>query len=260
MAIQFKYGDSQAPKGHAILFARSTLNPQMIFSTYCVVPPIPLSLAKYLPSFLAAQLPPEDIQEASSMNVVPIPPMLEEGKSLDDLEMLAERRSDDLCDVGSINPLDEGARMQRVVEACQEYGQLYFGYASTFEQLPGAAPIEENEVVPLDDLDAEDLLIQTMSDRQRLTELGKMIGMARYALGGHDAHLLDETKLKMQRIARPLAEKYRSQDLIATAVDDSERGSKLAELYLERGFKLLDEEYADIPRIEQEIRTIRDHQ
>lgn len=193
------------------------------------------------------------------MNVVPIPPMLEEGKSLDDLEMLAERRSDDLCDIGSINPLDDSARMQRVVEACQEYGQLYFGFASTFEQLQDA-PIEDSEVLPLDDLDAEDLLIQTMSDRQRLTELGKMIGTARYALDGHDTHLLDETKRKMQRISRPLAEKYRSQDLIAAAVDAGERGSKLAQLYLERGFKLLDEEYADIPRIEQEIRAIRDQQ
>lgn len=260
MALQFLHGDSHMPKGHAILFARSSLNPRIIFSTYCVVPPIPLSLAKYLPSFLAAQLPPEDIQQASNMNVVPIPPMLEEGKNLDELEMLAERRSDDLCDIGSINPLDEGARMQRVVEACQEYGQLYFTHASTFEQISGAPSSEENEVVPLDDLDAEDLLIQTMSDRQRLTELGKLIGMARYALEGHDAQLLNETKSKMQRITRPLADKYRSQDLIAAAVDDSPRGSRLAQLYLERGFKLLDEEYADIPRIEQEIRSIREQQ
>jgi hypothetical protein len=58
----------------------------------------------------------------------------------------------------------------------------------------------------------------------------------------------------MQRIARPLAEKYRSSELLAAAADPSERGAKLAQLYLERAFKLLDEEYAEIPRIEKAIR------
>jgi hypothetical protein len=46
--------------------------------------------------------------------------------------------------------------------------------------------------------------------------------------------------------------------LIAAAADSSKRGSRLAQLYLERGFKLLDEEYAEIPRIEREIRELRD--
>ena len=36
-----------------------------------------------------------------------------------------------------------------------------------------------------------------------------------------------------------------------------ERGASLAELYLERCFKLLDEEYADIPRIERAIRELQ---
>jgi hypothetical protein len=257
MTLQFLHGTMQAPKGHAILFARSTSNPRVIYCTYCVVPPIPLSLAKYLPSFLAAQLPPEDLREATSMNVVPIPPMLEEGQSLEHLESLAQHRDDDLCDVGSINPADEAARMQRVVDACQEYGQLYFSYASTFAQTPGIAASEE-EFVPLDDLDAEDLFIETMSDRQRLTELGKLVGMAQYALNGRDEQQLTETRSKMQRIAGHLAEKYKTQELIATATDASPRGSRLAQLYLERGFKLLDEEYAEIPRIEREIRELRE--
>ena len=111
--------------------------------------------------------------------------------------------------------------------------------------------------VPLDDLDTEELLIQTMTDRERLTELGKLVGVARYALGGHDTSLQQETKRKMQRIAGRLAEKYRGFDLTNAALDPNERGARLAELYLERGFKLLDEEYADIPRIERAIRELQ---
>jgi hypothetical protein len=216
------------------------------------VPPTPLSLTKYLPSFLAAQLPPEELREAANVNVMPIPPMLEEGSSLEHLQMLAERRDDDLCDVGSINPRDEGARMQLVAEGCQEYGQLYLNYTLTFEQVASTAQMDQ-----LDDLDTEELLLQTMTDRERLTELGKLVGMARYALEGHDTNLLQETKQKMQRVAGRLAEKYRSLELTNAAMDPGERGARLAELYLERGFKLLDEEYADIPQIERAIRDLQ---
>lgn len=257
MDMRFLRGNPQAPKGHAIFFARSTNDPRVIYCTYCIVPPTPLSLAKYLPSFLAAQLPPEELRDAANVNVMPIPPMLEEGSNLDHLQMLAERRDDDLCDIGTINPKDEGARMQRVAEGCQEYGQLYLSYTLTFEQVSSSTtPQIDEPSMPLDDLDAEDLLMQTMTDRERLTELGKLVGMARYALEGHDTDLLQETKQKMLRISNRLADKYRSTELTNAAVDSSERGARLAELYLERGFKLLDEEYADIPRIEKAIREL----
>jgi hypothetical protein len=85
-----------------------------------------------------------------------------------------------------------------------------------------------------------------------------LIGTARYALGGHDAHLLQETKQKMQHIVRMLADKYRGTELVNAAVDQHERGAKLAELYLSRAYKLLDEEYAEIPAIERSIRELQD--
>jgi len=97
-----------------------------------------------------------------------------------------------------------------------------------------------------------------MTDRQRLAELGKLAGVARYALEGHDAHQVQDTKQRMWHIAEPLAEKYRSAELIEAAFDPKERGTRLAELYLERAYKLLDEEYADIPGIERAIRDLQE--
>lgn len=256
MTIRFLRGDPQAPKGHAIFIARSTANPNTVLATYCVVPPTPLSLAKYLPSFLASQLSPEDLQDATNVPVMPIPPMLEEGSTLEHLEMLADRRDDDVVDLGSINPRDDAARMQLVAQGCQEYGQAYVSYAGTFAKIDAIESAEE-ESVPLDDLDAEELLIQTMTDRQRLAELSKLVGMARYAIEGHDTALLQETRQRMLRIAKRMPEKYRSSELIAAAIGGGERGSRLAQLYLERGYKLLDEEYADIPDIERTIRELQ---
>lgn len=257
MSIRFLRGNPQSPKGHAIFIARSDTDNRTVLATYCVVPPMPLSLAKYLPSFLASQLSPEDLQEATNVPVMPIPPMLEEGSTMERLQMLAERRDDDLCDIGTVNPKDEGARMQLVAQGCQEYGQFYVNFASTFAQLPSIAAVAEDTPIALDDMDADELLIQTMTDRQRLAELGKLVGVARYALEGHDEQQLQETRQRMRRVAEALPDKYRTDELLSAAFDPSERGARLAELYLERAYKLLDEEYADIPDIERAIREIQ---
>jgi hypothetical protein len=255
MTIRFLRGNEQSPKGHAIFIARSTFNARVVLATYCVVPPAPFSLAKYLPPLLASQIPSEDLQDATNVPVMPIPPMLEEGSTFEHLQMLAERRDDDLVDLGTINPNDNGARLQLVQEGCQEYGQYYASYALRFkdsEILP-----HTEEAIPLDDLSPEELLFTTMTDRERLAELSKLVGMARYALDGHDMGLLQETKKRMLRLANRIPEKYRGDDLIMAAVEPGERGSKLAQLYLERGYKLLDEEYAAIPEIERSIRELQ---
>ncbi|MBO0780572.1 MAG: hypothetical protein J2P37_17250 [Ktedonobacteraceae bacterium] len=261
MGLSFLRGNSQTPKGHAILLARSSSDPGAVYATYCVVPPIPMSLAKYISPLLAAQIPGEALNEAMNTGgVFPIPPMLEEGFSLEQLQALAERRDDDLCDVGSLSSRDEMARMQIAVYSCQEYAQLYSTYMASASQISPAKIQAAEEVSPLDDLDAEELFLQTMPDRQKLTELGKLVGTARYALDGHDTKLLQETKQRMERLARLLAAKYRGQEIVNSAIDPDARGARLAELYISRAFKLLDEEYADIREIENSIRELREQQ
>jgi len=258
MGIQFLRGNAQSPKGHAIFIARSSSNPSVVFATYCVVPPIPMSLAKYLPPLFAAQIPAEDLQDAANVAGMPIPPMLEEGFNMEHLEMLAARRDDDLCDIGSVNSRDEVARMQMATLSSQEYAQLYASYISSESQVSSPAASKIAEPQPLDELDAEDLLLQTMSDRQKLVEIGKLVGTARYALDGHDTNLLQDTKRRMQRIAANLAEKYRGNEIVAAAIDPKQQSARLAELYMSRAYKLLDEEYADIPDIERAIRELKE--
>jgi hypothetical protein len=218
-----------------------------------------MSLAKYLPPLFAAQIPADELRDATNIGSgMPIPPMLEDGMSLDHLEMLAERRDDDLCDIGSVNARDEMARMQMAATSSQEYAQLYADYISSIGPGPSSSTPALDEPVPLDDVDAEELLLQTMPDRQKLTELGKLVGTARYALDVHDTSLLQETKRRMEQIARRLAEKYRAPEIVASSVNPEARGAKLAELYVRRAFKLVDEEYADIPNIERAIRELQE--
>jgi hypothetical protein len=263
MGIQFLRGNPQAPKGHAIFIARSRNNSRVVYSTYCLVPPIPMSIAKYLPPLFAAQIPSEELQGAENIAGMPIPPMLEEGMSLEQLQILAERRDDDLCDLGSSSS-EEMERMQMATINCQEYAQLYATALSYTNQLPKASskPLPKEatftETTPIGEVDADDLLLQTLSERQKLAEVGKLVGMARYALEGQDTTLLQDTKQRIGRLTRSLPEKYRGAEIAKAATDPGMRGSRLAELYLSRAYKLLDEEYAEIPSIESSIREIKD--
>jgi hypothetical protein len=258
MGIQFLHGNPQAPKGHAIFIARSRSNARVVYSTYCLVPPIPMSIAKYLPPLFAAQIPSEELQGAESIAGMPIPPMLEEGISLEELEVLAKRRGDDLCDLGTVSN-EEVERMQMATVSSQEYAQLYATYIARASQLPPSGPSSAIETpTPIDDMDAETLLLQSMSERQKLAEVGKLVGTARYAVEGHDTTLLQETKRRMENLVRLLPEKYRGSEIANSAFSPQEKGAKLAELYLSRAYKLLDEEYAEIPGIENEIRELKD--
>ncbi len=256
MGIQFLRGNAQAPKGHAIFLARSTRDSRVIYSTYCLVPPIPMSLAKYLPPLFAAQIPSEDLQGAANIAGMPIPPMLEEGMTTAQLEILAERRDDDLCDIGTVSS-EEMERMQMASLISQEYAQLYATYMSQASQAPLPSHAHHQEPVHLDDMDADELLVETMSERQKLAELGKLVGMARYALDGHDNALLQDTKRHMERIARRLPEKYRATELMAAATGNRPHSAKLTDLYLSRAYKLLDEEYAAIPPLDRAIRDLQ---
>lgn len=258
MGIQFLRGNPQAPRGHAIFIARSRSNSRVVYSTYCLVPPIPMSIAKYLPPLFAAQISSEELQGAENIAGMPIPPMLEEGMSLEQLETLAERRDDDLCDIGSTST-EEVERMQMATMSSQEYAQLYATSLAQASQLSKpAARAAVAEARPVDDMDAEELFIQTLSERQKLAEVGKLVGTARYALDGHDTALLQDSKRRIERLARSLPDKYRGTEIVKAATVPNDRGSKLAELYLSRAYKLLDEDYAEIPRIENAIRELKE--
>jgi hypothetical protein len=251
--LRFELGDSQAPRGHAIVFTRGSGSAGTLMSTYCVVLPISFSIGKYLPPMFAAQMPTEALSEATTMSVVPIPPMLEDTPSFEALRQLAERRDDDLCDMGTVLVTDDNQRMMFAAEAAAAYGQLYAAYLQSWPDVsqPGAA-------TPLDDLNVEDVLAEVLSDRDRLAELTRSVGTLRYALEGNDRQLLAKTEQSMRRMAVGLAEKYRADQLIEAALRPDERGAQLAQLYLQRAYKLVDEDYAAIPPLERDIRELQE--
>ena len=253
MQLRFELGDAQSPRGHAILFARVGGKSDRIIATYCVVLPIAFSIGKYLPPILSGQVPLEGLEDAAATSAVPIPPMLEDVPGLGSLRQLAERRGDDLCEIGNLFLRDDGQRMAYAAEASQSYALLFAEYQSHWP----AAPVSAPEQTPLDDLDVADVVAEVLPEKDRLAELARLIGQARYAIETHDRRQLDETAKAMRRLAQTLPEKYRGEQLVAAALREDPTGARLAELYVQRAYKLLGEEYADIPPIEQHIRELQ---
>ena len=135
-----------------------------------------------------------------------------------------------------------------------EYAELY---AAHQQRSPVTAEPEQLAESPLDDVDVEDVVASMLPERDRLGEIARLIGQSRYALETGDRRQLDEVTTTMHRLARSLPEKYRADLLVEAALRTAGTGPRLAELYLQRAYKLLDEDYIGIPPIEQEIRDLR---
>src|SRR5215475_7618918 len=88
--LRFELGNSQSPRGHALMYARLSGASERIVATYCIVLPISFSLGKYLPPMLAGQLPMDALRDESTGNAMPIPPMFEDVASIAYLHHLAE--------------------------------------------------------------------------------------------------------------------------------------------------------------------------
>lgn len=266
MDLRFVRGNSQAPRGHAIIFARLLGQPGHGLATYCIVLPIQFSIGRYIPPILASQLPIEGLREmGGGPSVMPVPPMMEDVDDVETLIALAEMRDDDVVELTGLDAGREQQRMELAAMVSAEYHELYQKYAASNQGAPrpniprvnpaDSAPASPPSTGP-DPL--ETLLAEPTpgSEQEQLSQVATLIGTLRYAQEGNDTRLVDETLRSLRRATAPLADKYRASDLIAAAQIAGERGQRLTELYLQRAFRLAAEDYAAIPPLEQQIRDL----
>jgi hypothetical protein len=234
MNLIFERGDRNAPVGHALLYFLN--GPASVYACYVIVPPIGFDPTEFTPPALAPLLQGLDLGQMTM--ATPMPPIPQEVQSVDYLRALAGRRGDDLIFGGSIVVQSPAMLIPSVGEAAGAYGELY--QAST---LPDAS-------VPLPPALVPDRY-EGMSESDRINELTALTGRLRDSVrnGRVDTSLLDE----MRDLTASLPAKYRGSQIIKAAQEPGERGQHLAQLYLERCFKLLQEDYLDLERIDREI-------
>ena len=248
MDISFDRGDAQRPSGHALLYFADRDDGRIVAS-YVLVLPIKMDIGKYLPPLLASQLGSMVTESLGGpLTSFAAPPMPETVESVEALRQLAAVRGDDLVNGGAIAASDVAMAMQVTAEAVQAYAALYTQYLEA-QPIGGKAPSDELA----GGADVQRVIYEMLSERDRLTELSKLVGTLRFALERGDANLASETEASLQALAALLPGRYWVARIQAAASDLSDRGSTLASLYLDRCFKLASEDYAAVEGLERQI-------
>ncbi len=261
MALNFDIGDASAPKGHAIVYFRAGTD---ILATYVLVLPITMDMGKYLPPLLASQLGgmAGDIM-GQGMGSFAAPPVPERVESIDYLDRLAQTRGDDLIAGGNLILGDVPAAMSETAQVVHEYNALYEQSNGPPAATPlgaqhGGAPggdlrtLDEERTNP-DSARVEHVLFELMNDHDKLGELSKLVATMRFATERNDEALIDETDASIAALERLLPEHYWPGKVRAAAKDISTNGATLAQLYVERCYKLIGEDFPAVEQIEKKI-------
>lgn len=260
MDLSFDIGDPQRPKGHAVLYFRVDTEPDKVYATYVVTLPIKSDLGKYVPPFLATHLGGLPLNDLSAFAMPPLPEPVDSHAELD---RISRMRQDDLVYAGSMFSFDLPRMMESVTEAVQTYSDLWvqcFGDAesSTVGVIEEAATPEP--AAPDDDDDqsyqVNEVLFGLMSESDKLAELARLLGTMRFAAEGGDAGTVDEMSREITTLARHLPETFKVGSLLAVAKDTSQKGSRLAQLYLDRCFRLSAGDYSAVQGLDDEIRAL----
>jgi hypothetical protein len=245
MSLQFEKGDPAKPLGHAIIYFTDRDDPHSAGATYVVLLPVLVDMAKYVPPFLAGQIEALGDPDLSSFAFPPAP---EPVKSVEWVRNLADARGDDLIFGGSANLKDTAGLMGVVGQIAAEYGRLYEeSTKSAAESEPPAAP-ELPEV--------DDVVYGMMSEADLLSEVTTLVGRLRFAIEGRDTGTAREAEAKIRAIGRNLPENRQIALLADAAISAQSTGAKLAQLYLERAYGLLREDYRRVQAVEEQIREI----
>ncbi len=273
MDLIFDRGDSQNPRGHALLYFRVDTEPDTVYATYVVTLPVKSDLTKYVPPFLASHLGNLPLSDLSAFAMPPVPEAI---GSYADLERLSRLREDDLVYGGSMFSFDLPRMMETATEAVQIYSSLCSdalamssnpaeGVAEAIgeelrETLEAAAvPVPEPDPEPEgdDSLNVNEVLFSFMSEIDKLGELSRLLGRLRFAVDGADQSETDEVGAEITVLARHLPENFKVTDLQNVAKDNSERSSQLAKLYIDRCFRLSAGETGAAKELEDQILLLR---
>jgi hypothetical protein len=250
--LTFRVGDPDRPRGHALLFFRDADDPDIAWATYLVVAPIQMDLGKYIPAAFATQLAGQLSQVgASAYPLPPVPEKIEGGLAW--LERQASLRGDDLIDGGTL-------RMSEPLYAMQPVADVGSQYAQACARFLESEPAEVEPELPASGaaaVDVDELLLQVMPDRDKVGRLARLAGTLRYAAEGKDQRLVEETVGDMEQVARYLGEKFRSAELIEAARSTDAQAAQLAQLYIERCYRLVDEDYTALAELDSKIEALR---
>ena len=261
MDLTFERGDAHRPRGHALVYFRVDTEPDKLYASYIVVLPVKADFGKYVPPFLASHLGNLPLDNFSAFAMPPVP---EEISGHGELERLSDLREDDLVFGSSMFSFDLPRMMEGITDAVQSYSQLCADYydrqglagAPAAEGLPSGAPTE-TEGEEDTSYSVNEVLLSLMSERDKLAELSRLLGKLQFAQEGNDDSMTGEVTDEITALSRHLPEEFQVLNLLAAARESTGQGSRLAQLYLDRCFRLSDGDTSSARALEAQIEELR---
>lgn len=234
MDLDFEVGAYSTPAGHALVYFTSGSGE--VFATYVQTFPIPMNLAQYMPPAFASLVPGDQLDSQGAMAMPPVLQPVEGG--VDWLRRLAQARRDDLINAGTLYSTEAVNLMGMTQEAVAAYSALY----------------QNRPELPITDQPQALNRYADLTEGERLAEMTMLVGSLRDRLGQPDYDIVHE---ELQGLADTMPAKYRSNDLLEAASRPGPVGQELAGLYVERAYKLLNEEYLEVADLERRIEALQ---
>ena len=244
MDVVFEKGDPQRPRGHALVYFLTGTEPKKVYATYIIVLPVSVDFAKYVPPFLASHLGNVPAGDFSAFSLPPVP---EEVGSHQELQDLAEARDDDLLFAGTLMSFDLPEMMQASADIVRDYSELW-------SQRTGASVASTDSAQQASGVN--EVLYSLMNESDKLAELSKLVGTLRFATEGNDRQTGTEMEEEIKVLGRYLPEDYCISSLVQAVMDSSSRGAHLAQLYLDRCYKLSNGEEAGARDLKGKIEAL----
>jgi len=245
MNLDFERGDPKNPKGHAFIYFNTLESESTCFATYLMVQPIDVDVSKYVPPFLMNQM--GEIEK--DLAAFAFPPSPEQIDHLDNIKHLANVREDDLIYGGKIQNNDPASAIAKVNEILEWYSNLYQNINQQVSDISIDTDIGT---------DVNEVIYSLMNDRDKLEELTKLIGKLRYAAEDSGGRLSQETEEQIKLLSKHLSKNHEISKIIEAVKGSDNAGHKLADLYLQRSFHLINESFADLSKIEKEIKKLEE--
>ena len=251
MDFSFERGSAESPRGHALIYFHNSQDADEILATYLVILPIQVDLSKYVPPFLMNQLADAG---PSNLSAFAFPPAPEPFSGVDGLHELAKAREDDVIFGGSVSSSDVASLLGAVNDAIGWYADLCSEHHPASESVMIPESEEGGEVT--EGLNVNDVLYDLMSDQDKLGELTQLVGRMRDAVSTGDFALAGDLQADMVSLGSHLPENHQVARLAEAAASPDADAGRLANLYLQRCFHLMAEEYVMLGEVEDEIRGI----
>ena len=104
-----------------------------------------------------------------------------------------------------------------------------------------------------EDLNVQNVMLSLMSEKDKLSEISKLIGKLQFAVEGKDSDQIQETEFEIQNISSYFPEEYKIGSILHLVKNNSLNSSKLIQLYIERCYKLADNDVDGILLLDKAI-------